>query len=774
GDKLLDDDAVAGPTGNYYFDLVPDDYIISIEDPLGRTAVEDTLSPGSQLQNFRTEWTISEEFFVIPERNADLTVATDASGVPIPYTAATGASVEYHVRDINFLLDPGPASPNEVVVSGSVFADFNGDGLFNGDDVAVGTISVFADENQNGQFDGGEPIAQTDSQGQYSLLVDEVFFSQVINIGIQTPIDWTFGQPTDGLNNLLIVPGSVVNDIDFTIVPPAFSSGSGGLIPGYILGSVYGDENESGVRDEDEVGLAGVTVYLDNNNSGTNDFGDTVTTTNANGGYSFSDVPAGSVNVRVDIPGNFDQIVPIANGAFVASVGGGGTVTGLEFAIVDTANFDYGDLPAAYGGVAASASHGKGSFFLGNTIDGELTPQTSPNADGDDTTGFDDEDGITLNELVPGTNTFTANASRNGGYLQTWIDFNGDGDFDDNFGGISERVTVNEALVAGDNTITFQAPDASILGADGPIFARFRYGVFGLDSIGGSTPLGEVEDYMLTVAAPTALPATFANGPDFDGDEMVSLSDLLALQRGYGTQTDATAEMGDADSDGDVDSLDLFQWDVAFGTGQVIVAPPQTDGDFDQDNDVDLSDLLALQRGYGMDDTATLANGDATGDADVEADDLAAWEKDFGLGENASSGGTQGISAASLGFGQAFTASAPPAADAPEPTETVFDTAERTRGELFTFAREFANRFDLPARPIDRAEDAVADFRERLEDRPVLQNLKSIDLDQVSREDIVDALHGLRDRFRSTLDDLREEIGGKGEALDDAFADFGV
>ncbi len=770
-DGVVVDQFVTGHDGNYYFDLIPDDYIISIEDPLGRTAVEDTLSPGGQLQNFRTEWLITEEFFVIPERNPDLTVATDASGVPIPYTTATGAPVEYHVRDINFLLDPGPAAADQVNITGSIFADLNGDGIFNGDDAAAGSIGVFADVNQNGQFDSGEVLVETDATGAYDLTVSNITFTQVINIGVQTPIDWTFGDPSDGLNNILISPGDVISGVDFSIVPPASSAGAGSVNPGWIYGSVFGDENEDGIRQGNEIGLAGVTVYLDNNNSGANDAGDTVTTTNVNGAYSFADVPTGSVNVRVDIPDNFNQIVPIANGSFVANVGGGGTVTGLEFAIRDTADFDYGDLPVAYGGIAASASHTKSSFFLGNTIDGELVAQSSPNADGDDLTGVDDEDGITLSELVPGTNTFTANASRNGGYLQTWIDFNGDGDFDDVFdGGISERVTINEALVAGDNVITFEAPDAATLGSVGPVFARFRYGVFGLNSIGGSSPLGEVEDYMLSVA-PAAPPTTFANGPDFDGDSAVSIADLMALQRGFGTTTGATAEMGDADADGDVDAQDMFQWEIEFGSGQVLVAPPQTDADFDQDSDVDLSDLLALQRGFGMDDTALPSDGDATGDADVQADDLDAWKRDFGLGDS-NNGGTLGVST----FGPAVfdAVPSPPEADAPIALQAAFDTLGPTRRELFTVAREFANRFDLPTRPIDRVEEAIVDFRERIEDRPFVQDLRAIDLDEVTREEIVDALHGLRDRFRSNLDELREGFRRPGEALDDAFADFDV
>ena len=57
---------------------------------------------------------------------------------------------------------------------------------------------------------------------------------------------------------------------------------------------------------------------------------------------------------------------------------------------------------------------------------------------------------------------------------------------------------------------------------------------------------------------------------------------------------------------------------------------PVISADFDQDNDVDGADFLALQRGYGMDDSAAVSDGDADGNGTVNLFDLLAWQNQYG------------------------------------------------------------------------------------------------------------------------------------------------
>ncbi len=66
------------------------------------------------------------------------------------------------------------------------------------------------------------------------------------------------------------------------------------------------------------------------------------------------------------------------------------------------------------------------------------------------------------------------------------------------------------------------------------------------------------------------------------------------------------------------------------GSGQFSVTVNQGNADFDVDSDVDGRDLLAWQRGHGIQGSATLADGDANSDTNVDAFDLAIWQDQFG------------------------------------------------------------------------------------------------------------------------------------------------
>ena len=82
---------------------------------------------------------------------------------------------------------------------------------------------------------------------------------------------------------------------------------------------------------------------------------------------------------------------------------------------------DFSDAPASYG----EADHiitSAVQLGVANTVDAGAVNDDSDAGD----------DGITIPTLTQGqTATITAEVTGAGGYLQGWIDFNGDGDFDD-------------------------------------------------------------------------------------------------------------------------------------------------------------------------------------------------------------------------------------------------------------------------------------------------------------------------------------------------------
>lgn len=569
-DGVIVDRFVTGADGNYYFDLVPDDYIISVEDPAGRVALEDTLSPSNVLQNYRTQWTITEEFFQVWDYDQNLRPAVDANGVPISLGLGT-----YHVNHINFLLDPGPPAAQQVQFNGSVLADFNGDGVLNGNDVAVPNATVYADVNRNGQLDPGETSVLTNASGQYVLTVPATF-TTVINVGVIAPPNWNLSNPASGFQPLFVEPGDVFTGINFRITPPlGASAGDGSSAPGYLMGVVYEDVNNNGSRQANELGVSGIQVYIDHNNNGTREVNEPLTTTNANGAYIFGNVAPGTHRVRAIPVAPLVSINPQPNVPRIVNLAGGGTTSQIEFGIGLGSNptvvFDYGDLPAAYGITLLGengARHQRGAYYLGAKIDVENDGQPSPNADGDDAIG-NDEDGIVFQSfntnsgqwedgVIPGAQgRVIATASRHGGVLQGWVDWNGDFDFND----VGERIITNIGLVTGANTVTFAIPAAV---TSGNIYARFRYGEYGINSVTGPAVIGEVEDYLLA-KNPSALPAVIAHGPDFDEDGDVDGRDFLILQRNMG-RTNALGTQGDANGDGVVGYNDMVMWRNYYGT----------------------------------------------------------------------------------------------------------------------------------------------------------------------------------------------------------------
>jgi hypothetical protein len=194
-----------------------------------------------------------------------------------------------------------------------------------------------------------------------------------------------------------------------------------------------------------------------------------------------------------------------------------------RFTIFIGTGVDYGDAPATYGTLENDSGAGHESvegFFLGTGVDIDIDGQPSFDADGDDNDGFDDEDGVVFNGALIGgsTTSITVTASQNG-FLDAWIDFNRNGDFE--FG---EQIADSLQLAPGETTFTVGVPGNA---SEGQSYARFR-----LSSSGGLGPRGladdgEVEDYAVPVQSNpwrnSAVPM------DVSGDNIISPIDVLLL-----------------------------------------------------------------------------------------------------------------------------------------------------------------------------------------------------------------------------------------------------
>ncbi|MCH5377790.1 MAG: cadherin-like domain-containing protein, partial [Planctomycetes bacterium] len=105
----------------------------------------------------------------------------------------------------------------------------------------------------------------------------------------------------------------------------------------------------------------------------------------------------------------------------------------------------------------------------------------------------DDEDGIRFDRVfTPGSVVPITVTASGRGYLDGWVDFNADGDWEDQF----EQVFVSTLLHEGVNHLSISVPAAAGIGTT---YARFRF-----SSQGGLTPSGlavdgEVEDYEIQI-----------------------------------------------------------------------------------------------------------------------------------------------------------------------------------------------------------------------------------------------------------------------------------
>ena len=183
------------------------------------------------------------------------------------------------------------------------------------DNTIEGTI--YRDDSRNGSQNGNEPgytgvtvqlldkdgnvvsTVTTDANGHYSFsnLPDGEYSIKVVKDGALTDTDQT--EDPDGTKD------SASQKITLNEANPKKSGVNFGYVPDYsIAGNVYRDSNRSESKDATETVFPGVTVNL------VDASGNVVatTTTDADGNYSFSKLPAGDYRVKVDTTGTLKDM----------------------------------------------------------------------------------------------------------------------------------------------------------------------------------------------------------------------------------------------------------------------------------------------------------------------------------------------------------------------------------------------------------------------------------------------------------------------------------
>ncbi len=235
---------------------------------------------------------------------------------------------------------------------------------------------------------------------------------------------------------------------------------------------------------------------------------------------------AGITFVQKQASGSVDLVVPavltgLAQGqTFTIQDGSGNTVTfqiinttlpialvpGNVAIVIDTATATQSTFTTAVGEAIKSAiTAGRLRLTKGALRDPDLAYNA---ATGIITVNADDDDGVRFNGLfnastIPAVSVVVT--STGSGFLDAWVDWNQDSDFDD----AGEQILVSEPVRAGANTFSVTTPASAAIGYT---TARFRLSATGGLFTFGLAVGGEVEDHIIEVLAGT--PPVAVNDPD--------------------------------------------------------------------------------------------------------------------------------------------------------------------------------------------------------------------------------------------------------------------
>ena len=181
-----------------------------------------------------------------------------------------------------------------------------------------------------------------------------------------------------------------------------------------------------------------------------------------------------------------------------------------------------GNTAAARGNFTRIHRWNENGLTLGSGKDHETNGTHSTGADADGA----DEDGIVFGTLSVGQPA-TVDVYLHGAdsKLDAWVDFDGDGDWDD----AGDRIFASQDVVPGGNMLSFPIPATAAIGNT---YARFR-----LSTDGGLTPRGlaadgEVEDYTVEVVEwndrPTLDPIADLTIEENGGQQTVALTGVTA------------------------------------------------------------------------------------------------------------------------------------------------------------------------------------------------------------------------------------------------------
>jgi len=208
-------------------------------------------------------------------------------------------------------------------ISGTFFYDSNANGVWNYGEQASPSWGVYIDMNNDGRYDYGDKEIIAGSNGAFTF---SGLAAGTYVIRGTTASGWTQTSPANGGAQVITlsagqnVTGANIGEYHGTVTTSTAT--------GSITGTFFYDTNANGVWNSGEVSSPSWGVYIDANNDGRYDAGDTEIIANKYGTYAFSGLKAGTYVIRATTASGWKQ----TNGSGkVITLSAGQNVTGVNF-----------------------------------------------------------------------------------------------------------------------------------------------------------------------------------------------------------------------------------------------------------------------------------------------------------------------------------------------------------------------------------------------------------------------------------------------------------
>jgi len=201
-------------------------------------------------------------------------------------------------------------------ISGTVWNDSDFNGKIDSNESGISNWQVYIDKDNDGRLDSNEMSVRTNSQGVYFFrgLADGTYkVRQTSQSGYRRTYPVSSGVYTVTLSGL--TTGTDKN--------------WGNTRSVMISGTVWRDFDKDGRRDSNDSGLSGWRVYIDKDNDGKFDTGETSVLTNSSGKYTFS-LGGGTYTIRLVVSSSWKLTTKSSH---LLSMSPGTTSSGKDFGV---------------------------------------------------------------------------------------------------------------------------------------------------------------------------------------------------------------------------------------------------------------------------------------------------------------------------------------------------------------------------------------------------------------------------------------------------------